>query len=454
MKKQRRSLDIYFDSTQYDCIAAGVPNYSFLNQQAARLTVLGPAQSACFNHRFQCHQDPNSFQGCSNLELKAAKTNRLFVQSNFELAKSTKELTLSGFVPYHAIYFHPFIWSSGFQEFKPEQFRVELPGKSWDVRVLQGFSVTNLKVLKLPLSWPSDCVHLGRALATMPKLESLAITDIPDREELVAELEWIGKGIMACASTLRELNLEMTTSKRSPEWSREACFFEPEEIGFFFRKFFPYAPTEENGALCERYDRGDPDPVVEAPLCLTRLRLSHLRLPWYSFGTVLNATTIKHIELPYSNVDGRAWRFLKPHTQLESLTEISFEMMSAELLHFLSKQSSLKELTFAGPPHYFHPSRVKYFGNWPYNTVFFPSEDPNVDDKPGFLSLDDFMSSLKDLTTLKHLALPIDMYKMTSRSLIFIAETFTALEHLELGFNYEDIVRAAALPLIMKSDQC
>lgn len=424
MKKQRRSLEIRFLFPED--VAAKTQRYCLLNQQAAILKV-----------------------GRSSLASQAAAANKRFIQNDCELAKGTKELTLSGFFPYvpdphGAIYSHPVIQSRWFGAIRPERLRVELHWEHWDLRVLEKLSVANMKVLKLPISLFSDCSDLGRALTSMPRLESLAITGIPDQEEFLAGLGLIGKGILDCASTLRELDLEMTNFNRPATWSGDERFIEPEDVGFFFEKFFPYATAEESAVLSGRYDRNDPDPIIKAPLCLTRLRLKHLSLPWYSFNTIFNAMTIKHIHLPYSIVDGKAWRFLTPHAELESLTEMSYEMLSAEFLHFISEQSSLKELTFVSPQDKYYAKNVTHYGPSLHMVFDVSSEAPRLGSEiVGFPSLHDFLSSLKDMTMLKHLVLPLDMYTMTDRSLKFLAKTLTNLEHLELGFAYDDLVRAA-----------
>lgn len=69
-------------------------------------------------------------------------------------------------------------------------------------------------------------------------------------------------------------------------------------------------------------------------------------------------------------------------------------------------------------------------------------------------SIDNFCSSLQDMKMLKHLLLPRDMCTITSPSLIFIATTLTGLEHLELGFDYEDCVSVAIFSSKLKAICC
>lgn len=382
-----------------------------------------------------------------------AAINQLFSQSESKLAQSVKELTLSGYLPYqgasgYSLTSHPFMHSSGFKAIRPETFKVDLGWDDWDFGVLHVMSVTNLKVLKLPIRLPSDCVRLGQALTVMPRLVSLAITDIPDRDEFLIGLEHIGKGIKSCASTLQELDIEMTNFNHPASWANDERFVEPEDNGFLFRKMFPCPPKEELLALCERHARRDTDPMVDAPLSLTKLRLKHVTLPWYSFGILFNAETIKHLHLPYSMVDEQVWGFLATYAQLDTLIDISYDMLSAEFLNFLGEQPSLKDLSFARPQDQYEATGVTYYGASPHMMLTVSKEAPRLGPDTGaeYPSLENFLYSLEDMTVLKHLALPADMYTITPDSLLFIATYLTGLEHLELGFDYESAVRAHTSP--------
>lgn len=460
VNKQRRSLEIRFEESRVP------PVYRLLNQQAAMLTFSGhegslnPNESGPQNGLSSCNR-----WGLANTSVAA---NRLFSQENFKFAKSIKELTFTGSFPYHIPFVsppfmshpfmshpfvsHPFIRSSGFKAIRPETFIVDLSLTGWDFRVLEGMSVHRLKSLKLPISRPSDCVGLGQALANMPALVSLAITDIPDREEFTRRLKDIGKGIMSCASTLRELDIEMTNSNRPPAWSKDERFVEPEEQGFFFRKLFPCPWIEEPWALSWRQSRVDNGLIAEAPFRLTKLRLKHISLPWYAFGVVFNPRTIRDIHMPYSMVDGEVWKFLKTYAKLDTLTEISYAMLSADFLRFLSQQSSLKRLTFVRPRDQYVASSVVFYGGSPSVTYQVSKYAPRLgpDIGAGYPSLRDFTSSFEHLTSLKHLVLPVDMYTIDSRSLISLAASLTGLEHIELGFDYKDFVSAMALPFALR----
>lgn len=414
---------------------------------------------------------------CWGLAKKRVAVNQLFTQDDSKLLKSIKELTLSGWLSYgsatgYSLTSHPFLQSGGFKAIRPEIFKVDISWDSWDFDILHGMSAANLKVLKLPIHLPSDCILLGQALTNMPRLASLTITDIPDRDEFLTGLEHIGKGIMSCASTLRELDIGMTNFNRPASWDRDERFTEPEDNGFFFRKLFPCPQkAEEHFALFDRHSQQakkkgfvffdphfqhDPDPMVEAPLSLTKLRLKHVSLPWYSFGIIFNATSIKHLNLPYSMVDKEVWRLLKTYARLDTLTGISYDMLSKGFLDFLKTQSSLKELIFARPQDKYDAANITFYNDFPHMTIRVSEEAPRLGPDTGaeYPSLDDFLSSLEHMTRLKHLVLPADMYTITRDCLLFIAAWLTGLEHLEFGFDYNDLVRAKALLFMMKSTQC
>ncbi len=441
VKKQRRSLEIDFDGSADAWKSRATQTYCLLNQRAALLTL--PSDGEVLDH----------LQDDLGLAKKMAAADHRFAQNDCELAKNIKQLTLSGYFPSigatsHCLTSHPFIQSGGFKAIQPEIFKVDMYWRGWDFDILHGMSMTNLKVLKLPLNRPSDCYRLGQALTIMSRLASLSITDIPDKEEFLIGLEYIGKGIISCASTLRELDIEMTNFNRPASWSTDECFVEPEENGFFFRKLFPCSPKRELLALCERHLRHDTDPMVEAPLKLSKLRLKHVSLPWYSFGIIFDAITIKHLHLPYSMVNDDVWRLLETHAQLETLTGISYDMLSARFLRFLENQSLLKELTFARPQDRYDVADMMFHGADPHMVFHVSKEAPRLGTDVGdkYPRLEHFLSSLKNMTMLKHLVLPPDMYTITSGCLFFIAASLTGLEHLEFGFDYNDWVRSRVSP--------
>ena len=396
------------------------PKYRLLSQQAATLTF---AYYGSKSYVLRVHQQggltPCSCWGPVNT-LQAV--NQLWKTNRYT------ELTLSGSNPGTFLgRTHSLIPTSGFMALELETLKVEMDGNQWDSSILERMSVVNLKTLKLPISHHSDFIRLGRALTQMPRLVRLAITDIPNSQKFMNQLGHIGEGILNCASTLRELNVEMT----SPQ---SLSRIQPEEDGFIFGKLFPCELMEKLSVSRER-SRLDTGSVVEAPLRLTKLRFKYLSLPWYSFGRIFDATIIKHIDLPRSMVDGQVWEVLETYAQLETLTEIDHDMISAEFLRFLSRQPSLKDFTIVlQQDRYwamYHIIVETGFEMRDFTPIGAVARDP---------SLEDFLSSLQHMKMLKHLVLPRYLYPMTSRILTFIAATLTGLEHLELGFDYEDRV--------------
>ena len=407
------------------------PKYRLLSQQAATLTFAYYGSKSYFLHAQQqggltscdCWGPVNTLQAVNQL----CKTNRY------------TELTLSGSNPGTFLCrTHPLIPTSGFMAVEPETFKVDMDWTQWDSSILERMSVVNLKTLKLPISQHSDYIRLGRALTKMPRLVRLAITDIPNSQKFMNQLGHIGEGILNCASTLRELNIELT----SPQ---SLSRIQPEEDGFIFGKLFP-CELMENLSVSRERSRLDTGSVVEAPLRLTKLRFKNLSLPLYSFGGIFDATTIKHIDLPCSMVDSEVWKVLETYAQLDTLTEIDHDMISAEFLRFLGRQPSLKEFTFVLRRDWYWRMYVSLVCEGCDMNNFTP-----VGAGARHPSLEDFLSSLQHMKMLKHLVLPWDLYPMTSRILTFIAATLTGLEHLELGFDYEDRVSVTTCLLNLKA---
>lgn len=385
---------------------------------------------------------------CKIRKVRTAAAEHFYSRNDYRMAKGVKELTLSDTCcnwAFNSISSHPFILSQAFGMMQLEAFKVELRWTNWNSEVLERLSVDNLKVLNIPLFRPLDCVTIGQALIRMPRLESLTITDIPNKEEYFAELECLGKGILSCASTLRKLDIELRESNPLPLWAAHDQFF---------HKLYPCLLSND---LVEKFVespsrdyRHDTDSAGGPPLHLTTLRLKHLSLPWYSFGLVFDPTTIKKLDLPYSMADDDLWKLLAANANLDTLTEIGYNMLSTGFLHFLRQQSSLTELTFARPQGLDHRCGTISYGISDAMSYVLPrgAHRPQF----GYPKLEEFSSSIMNMTMLKHLKLPANMYKLTRDSLFSIAVFLTSLEHLELGFNYDDSVRSRDLPFRVKKD--
>ena len=424
------------------------PKYRLLSQQAAKLTFPYYGSNSCPLNNHQ--QDGRTSCNCLGPVNTVQAVNQLWKTNRY------RELTLSGYIPVTMFRkAHSLIPASALMAVGPETFKVELDRTLWDVSILERMFLVNLKSLKLPISHPSDCDRLGQALAKMPRLVRLAITDIQNSKKFVSRLGHIGGGILNCASTLRELDIEMISFDGMP-------LTEPDEDGFIFRKLFPCELMEKLSILRER-SRLDTDLVVEAPLRLTKLRFKHLSLPWDSFGRVFDATTVKHIHLPCSMVDGKVWEVLGTHAQLDTVTEINYDILSAEFLRFLSRQSSLKELIFVRTHDRDHAMYAAVFGGVPFSTEFWmryatsrrfhwlgPDKDARCP------SQEDFLSSLQHMKMLKYLVLPLELYTITSRSLTCVAATLTGLrlEHLELELGHEGCVSVTTFFFQVESMGC
>ena len=392
--------------------------YRLVGQQAATLTFANHGNTTC--------PVDNQQQGGSTSRNCRGPVSSLHAVNQHWKTKRYRELNLSDYVPESTFrQTHPLIPTSAFMVVEPEIFNINLDWRLWDYSILERISVVNLKSLKLPISRPSDCNQLGQALTKMPRLVRLAITDTLDCPNIVNQLRHIGGGILNCASTLRELDLDMTLSYC-------LTYIGLVEDGFFLNKLFPHRLMEES--------------VVEAPLRLTKLRFKYLNLPRYSFGRIFDPTTIKHIHLPCSMVDFEVWEVLERHAQLETLTEIDYYMLSAVFLRFLRRQSLLKELVFVCQPYRYSTMQAITFG------VGFGTLVPDID--ATCPSQEDFLSSLQHMKILEHLVLPRDMYNITDPSLTSIAATLTGLEHLETGFDYVDRVSVTTFLLKSKATRC
>ena len=416
VKKQRRSLEVRVEMSRSDATMMTAPKHRLLSQQAATLTFAYHGGKSC---------PANTPQQGGLTSCKCwGPVSSFFAIDQLWKTNGYRELTLSGYIPGTEFRkTHPLVPSWAFMRMWPETLKVELDQTLWGGSILEKMFVCKLKNLKLPIGYPSDCVRLRRALGQMRGLVRLAITDIPDSADCVNRLGHIGGAILNRASTLRELDIEMTLY-RLP-------LLESENEGYVFRKLFPCWLLEKFYKW-RKYFRVYTGSVVDAPLRLTKLRFKYLSLPQSSFGVVFDATTIKNIHLPCSMVDRKVWEVLDTYTQLDTLTEIDYDMLTAEFLRFLSGQSSLKELIFVG----------QHDRHWAVYTIFFSTDsgvlDPGVD--AWYPSLEGFLSSLQHMQILKHLVLPRNVYTITGHSLSSIAAALTGLEHLELAFDYGDRV--------------
>ena len=393
------------------------PKPRLLSQQAASLTFAYHGGKSCPLNSHQ--QGGLTSCKCWGPENTSVAVEQLWKKHEY------RELTFSGYIPGTELRkTHPLVPSSAFMAVWPETFKVELDQTLWNGNIQEIIFVHNLKSLKVPIRLPSDCNRLGIALGKMKRLVRLAITDIPDSPDCVKRLARIGGGILNRAPTLRELDIEMTRFYSLP-------LIESENEGFIFRKLFPDGLLEKLHEL-RNSSKIDTRSVVEAPLRLTKLRFKYLSLPLYSFGVIFDARTIKHIHLPCSMVDRKVWEVLETNAQLDTLTEIDYDMLSPEFLHFLSRQSSLKELLFVR----------EHDRGWAMYSILFSAGSGVLSPRIGtrYPSLEEFLSSLQHMKILKHLVLPQDVSTITGLSLSFIAAALTGLEHLELAFDYEDRV--------------
>ncbi len=375
--------------------------------------------------------------------------------------------------------------------------------------MLSGFDLTRLRSLKLPVRAPIDCLKIGATFMSMPNLANLTITDLSDSQDFVRGFRHLGDGIMALSSSLRSLDIAITNCKRAEDWQKDEAFVEPRDAAFFFKEFFPEPSCNRVEALVRaRYnDPREPLDVnilqsSKGQLGLERIRLKHISLPWWAFQTVFNPETIKELDLPTCRIAPNVWNDLGKYAHLHKLENINYEILSGPFLIFLSTQPNLHLLSFARPPDIYKvagirsdpvyisaddasfavteeaphlgpgtgwgrararnawllqlrnlglqhehpiesPSSSKCFGNITgslssYNQCQYPGKS-------------DFVQSLSNKTSLKHLVLPADMFDITPKFMATLTIEMPALESIEWGFDYACPVGRLLMPLPIES---
>ena len=420
--------------------------------------------------------------------------------------KDLRRLTLSGelpatlpsvneFTPDHTLKEH---W--GLFALRPEILNIDLPSASWSSIMLSGFDLTRLKSLSVAVSAPMECLKIGAALMDMPHLAHLTITELPDGQEFVKEFRHLGDGILALWSSLRSLDIEMTSFNPDsiPEgfWTSNEAFLEPKDIDFFFKEFFPEPSFSQVEALIRaRYDdpREPPDVnLLRSPRCqlnLERLRLKHIGLPWWAFQTVFSPHAIKDLDLPECRAAKNIWDDLRKDAKIHKLANINYVMLTDSFMNFLSIQNSLRFLSFARPPDVYDTVRVRYnipdydrrasslslrvteaaphlglgtaWGkaharkvwllhsrqSWTqHEHMIWSSESWSYCknlirslksyDQFEYPKKSDFMKELSNMTLLKHLVIPADMFDITPKFMACLAIELPALEYIEWAFDY------------------
>ena len=375
--------------------------------------------------------------------------------------------------------------------------------------MLSGFDLTRLRSLKMPVRAPLDCLKIGAAFLSMPNLANLMITEISDSQDFVGGFPHLGDGIMALSSSLRSLDITITNCNRATDWQNDEAFVEPSDAAFFFKEFFPEPSCSRVEALVRaRYN--DPRESLDVnirksskgQLGLERIRLKHISLPWWAFQTVFNPETIKELDLPACRIAPNVWNDLGKYAHLHKLANINYEILSGPFLIFLSTQPNLHHLSFARPPDIYivstirldpvyisadHTSfavteeaphlgpgtgwgRARARNAWllqsrnlwlQHEHLIEPPSSSNYFENPirslssynqcQYPGRSDFVQALSNMTSLKHLVLPADMFDVTPKFMASLTIELPALESIEWGFDYACPVGRLLMPLPIKS---
>jgi hypothetical protein len=371
---------------------------------------------------------------------------------------------------------HLWLFSEGLAALKPQSFSFNMDWRFWNVHLLQDIASPHLSSLKIPITAPSDCHVLGRALKTMVGLKSLTLTDLADRYEFFEAFGTLGQAILARGDSLRSLDIEMTNFNRpnayATAWLKDETFAKPEYLDYFFGLLFlthpkvlasrarrPYYNFEDIAGFDDAgLDHGP------GPLKLEKLRLKNMGIPAWASQQVFDWAYLKELRLPNSDVDPSIWKDLQA-AQLEVLDDVDYELLSASLIELLSSQSSLKSLGFVRPqPNYAYtgigtwnpndqpvmlmrvkkqPSRLGPGTAWGRNCAYGDNFAPKG--KPKYPTLRALLSALSG-KALRSLVLPADMFDITPDIIPSLSTQLASLESLTWGFDYSNPVSFIILP--------
>ena len=485
VERPYKNIHIYFHPDWKNNVSGSVTKYRKLREVTAHLTSVWQMDQSYQRER------PNSLCGACAFEASLLCIKADLDRRAKKISKDLQELTLAGWLPHPLSPMfanedevdHSLKGARGLCVFQPRILNIELGWAGWSPMMLCVFDLTRLRSLKIPVRASSACMKTAAALSHIPRLASLAITGLSDSREFVDEFRHLGVGILALSSSLRSLDISITKSDLAETWGGYDAFVEPDNVAFFFEKFFPEPSCEQIEALVRtRYS--DPQEAVyvnmlrssKGPLNLECIRLKHIGLPWWAFQTVFNPESIRELDLLACRVAPVVWGDLAEHAQLYKLANLSYAMLSGPLTHFLSTQHSLHFLSLVRPRDVYSQVDVNTFAvtvaaphlgpgtewgrldsrhawllqsskawtqheyliqsprSWSYFENLIRSLSPY--DQCQFLRKSDFVKFLSNNRSLKHLMLPVDMFDITPVFMACLAVEFPALESIEWGFDY------------------
>ena len=334
---------------------------------------------------------------------------------------------------------------------KLKSFDFSVGWRSFDWDVLRSLCPSSLKNLKLSLREPLDCVELGRLLHELSGIDSLGITEIPDRDDFVSNLSIIGDGILSCA-TLRHLRLQMTNHNRPHDWDDNARFAQPLNIGYHFSMIFSPLSVEKILENRKRLDHGVQNPEkIKPPLQLRVLNLEHIDIPADALTTTINPSGLEELRITHSQVEASAWQKLKA-SKLKVLVDVSYNHLRESFLEFLTIQDKLEVVTFARPQDVYREGPIVLFESERYLLYELVKEAPHLGrgsswyksnsrivPREPYPALKRLFMAMQGKPHLKHLRLPADMYDISKAALQKLC-SIRSLEHLEFCFDYRSEV--------------
>ena len=312
----------------------------------------------------------------------------------------------------------------------------------------------------------------------MTSLKSLAITDMPDRPEFLEEFPCLGLGILSRYDTLQEFDIWLTNWNRPnyycDTWQErvtieDEAFVTPETLDWFLGWLFPRSPKDLIDECRQKYTNfrdtifHEKDSAVSAmPLLkLEKLRLRHIDLPSYAFQEVFDGQKLRELSLAFCDVDSKVWQTIGT-TQLLSLANVDYDLVSQDLLRFLAAQSSLESISFARPADkciasdfVLYPGedsvvlnmqmakRTPMLGQgtvWGQASLY--GQDLARSRGTPYPTLEHLLGSISG-AKVKELHIPADMYDITPSVMRMISKKLTYLEHISWGFNYDSLVSLA-----------
>lgn len=298
-----------------------------------------------------------------------------------------------------------------------------------------------LKSLTVPIRYPGDCAILGRELKRLKRLESLTVLSLPILDRFVDAFPQLAEGLAARAASLRSLAIELTAHSRPYSWDTDDFVVpELEEMDKYFKALFPTPVKDDKstrGIPLFCWDR-DESPQRDTVFQLTYLGLQHFGIPFNAFRDIFSKEHIKDLCLPNCKADAEVWNDMMGSVSLRSLTQIDYDLLTPQLVAFLGSQKNLETLTFSKPLPDRQLLGVESLG--PGTSLWYQTEIINAG-KPQHQGLAHLSKiALRNISNLKSLSIPADMYDISCRDLHDLCYAFPKLERVELALNYDDLV--------------